>query len=147
MKKNYLFPTTFRKIGWCLFVPFAVLCLICLFGDVDVNLLETSVFSVIPWGITKDSLFDELSMIGLTLSLLFIAFSREKDEDECIVNIRSNSLIWATMTGYFLLILCTMLIYDISYLNFVFIDLFMILILFILKYHIELYRFRRNSHD
>ena len=32
--------------------------------------------------------------------------------------IRSNSLIWATITAYSLLIVCTMLIYDMQYLNF-----------------------------
>lgn len=147
MKKNYLFPTTFRKIGWCLFVPFVIMGLICLFNGNDDSWLKVSVFSVIPWGVIKNSLFDEISVIGLAISLLFIAFSKEKDEDECIASIRSSSLIWATIAGYLLLIVCTMLIYDLSYLNFVFIDLFMILILFILKYNIELYKFRRSNND
>lgn len=147
MKKNYLFPTTFRKIGWCLFVPFVIMGLICLFNANDESWLKVSAFSVIPWGIIKNSLFDEISVIGLAISLLFIAFSREKDEDECIASIRSSSLIWATIAGYLLLIVCTMLIYDLSYLNFVFIDLFMILILFITKYNIELYKFRRSNND
>lgn len=147
MKKNYLFPTTFRKIGWCLFVPFVIMGLICLFNANDESWLKVSAFSVIPWGVIKNSLFDEISVIGLAISLLFIAFSREKDEDECIASIRSSSLIWATIAGYLLLIVCTMLIYDLPYLNFVFIDLFMILILFITKYNIELYKFRRSNND
>ena len=146
MRKNYLFPTTFRKIG-CLFVPFAITSFICLFDGSNEDWLKVNALSVIPWGIIKNSLFDELSMIGLTVSLLFIAFSKEKDEDECIANIRSNSLIWATITAYSLLIVCTMLIYDMQYLNFVFIDLFMILFLFIIKYNIELYKFRRSNND
>lgn len=147
MKKNYLFPTTFRKIGWSLFVPFVIMGLICLFNANDESWLKVSAFSVIPWGVIKNSLFDEISVIGLAISLLFIAFSREKDEDECIASIRSSSLIWATIAGYLLLIVCTMLIYDLPYLNFVFIDLFMILILFITKYNIELYKFRRSNND
>lgn len=147
MKKNYLFPTTFRKIGWCLFVPFVIMGLICLFNANDESWLKVSAFSVIPWGVIKNSLFDEISVIGLAISLLFIAFSREKDEDECIASIRSSSLIWATIAGYLLLIVCTMLIYDLPYPNFVFIDLFMILILFITKYNIELYKFRRSNND
>ncbi|GAB6870798.1 hypothetical protein JCM16496A_32030 [Bacteroides rodentium JCM 16496] len=120
---------------------------ICLFDGSNEDWLKVNVFSAIPWGIIKNSLFDELSMIGLTVSLLFIAFSKEKDEDECIADIRSNSLIWATITAYSLLIVCTMLIYDMQYLNFVFIDLFMILFLFIIKYNIELYKFRRSNND
>ena len=52
-----------------------------------------------------------------------------------------------SITAYSLLIVCTMLIYDMQYLNFVFIDLFMILFLFIIKYNIELYKFRRSNND
>lgn len=130
-----------------MFVPFVIMGLICLFNANDESWLKVSAFSVIPWGVIKNSLFDEISVIGLAISLLFIAFSREKDEDECIASIRSSSLIWATIAGYLLLIVCTMLIYDLSYLNFVFIDLFMILILFITKYNIELYKFRRSNND
>lgn len=147
MKKNYLFPTTFRKIGWWLFIPFAIMSIICLFNGANENWLNVSTFSVVPWGVIKNSLLDEISMIGLTISLLFIAFSKEKDEDECIASIRSSSLVWATIAGYLLLILCTMFIYDLQYLNFVFIDLFMILILYIIKYNIELYKFRRGNND
>lgn len=146
MKKNYLFPTAFRKVGWVMFVPSFIMGYICLFGAYSEQWLNIKVLSVIPWGMIRNSMFDEVSMIGLTLSLLFIGFSKEKDEDECIANIRAGSLIWATLTGYFLLIVCTLLIYDLQYLNFVFIDLFMILILFIIKYNIELYKFR-NSHN
>lgn len=147
MKRNYLFPTVFKKIGWYALVPFAMANLISLFGEWNPDWLNVKTLSIIPWRTVENSLCDELSLIGLTLSLLFIAFSREKDEDECIASIRSSSLIWATLTGYILLMICTALIYDLAYLNFVFIDLFAILILFILKYNIEIYKFRRNHND
>ena len=40
MRKNYLFPTTFRKIGWCLFVPFAITSFICLFDGSNEDWLK-----------------------------------------------------------------------------------------------------------
>ena len=51
MRKNYLFPTTFRKIGWCLFVPFAITSFICLFDGSNEDWLKVNALSVIPWGI------------------------------------------------------------------------------------------------
>ena len=42
MRKNYLFPTTFRKIGWCLFVPFAITSFICLFDGSNEDWLKVS---------------------------------------------------------------------------------------------------------
>lgn len=145
MKRTYLFPTVFRKIGWYMLLPFVVANLVSLSDKGwNENWLEVTTFSIAPWGFITNSLCDEVSLIGLTLSLLFIAFSREKDEDECIASIRSASLTWATLIGYVLLMLCTLFIYGLAYLTFVFIDLFAILVLFILKYNIELYKFRRN---
>ena len=55
MRKNYLFPTTFRKIGWCLFVPFAITSFICLFDGSNEDWLKVNALSVIPWGIIKNS--------------------------------------------------------------------------------------------
>ena len=78
MRKNYLFPTTFRKIGWCLFVPFAITSFICLFDGSNEDWLKVNALSVIPWGIIKNSLFDELSMIGLTVFTLVHSFLKRK---------------------------------------------------------------------
>ena len=55
-------------------------------------------------------------------------------------NIRSNSLIWATITAYSLLIVCTMLIYDMQYLNFVIYRLVHDIVSVHHKYNIELYK-------
>ena len=41
----------------------------------------------------NDSWTDELIIIFLTISMLFIGFSKEQDEDECIASIRMNALI------------------------------------------------------
>ncbi len=50
MRKNYLFPTTFRKIGSCLFVPFAITSFICLFDGSNEDWLKVNALSVIPSG-------------------------------------------------------------------------------------------------
>ena len=78
MRKNYLFPTTFRKIGWCLFVPFAITSFICLFDGSNEDWLKVNALSVIPWGIIKNSLFDELSMIGAYGFTLVHSFLKRK---------------------------------------------------------------------
>lgn len=147
MKTNYLFPVVFRKIGWIMFVPFFVWGLLLLF---DCNLPDfgSKVLSLIPFGIMDNSEWsDEFLVLGLTVSLLFISFSREKDEDECIANIRMHALVWAIIVNYSLLIVATFLIYDIAYLYFMDINLFTVLFLFIIKYNLALYKFRRTSHD
>ena len=83
--RNYLLPYTYKKVGMWMFLPFAALCLCLLF---DAGLPEI----MVPWIAFGDKLFytgdanllTEVGMMGLLVSLCFIALSREKDEDESI---------------------------------------------------------------
>ena len=154
MKSNNLFPNVFKKIGWSLFIPFLLWGTTYLFsggtfleiggssalalfdGDFDTKFLTIS---------DNDSWTDEIIVIFLTLSMLFIGFSREKDEDECIANIRMNALVWAIMVNSALLIIGTMLIFGAPYLNFMTIYIFSLLILFIAKYSWMIHRFRKEA--
>ena len=92
----------------------------------------------------NDSWTDELIVVFLTISMLFISFSKEKDEDECIASIRMNALIWAIMINCTLLIIGTMFIFGLPYLNFMAIYMFSLLLLFIIKYTWDIYMFRKN---
>lgn len=156
MKANYLSPVVFRKIGWWLLLPFLVMGLYCLFGN-GADVLQVRMFALycnkifdggsgfFKW--VNSGILVELSLIGLAVSLLFISFSKEKDEDECIERIRLQSLVWAILWNYILLILATLLIYGFAFMNFVFISMFTVLILFIFKYNWELHKFRRMNND
>ena len=130
-----------------MFIPFFVLGIAYL-CNCDLTFPSSKVFSLIPFGImNNDDWGDELIVLGLTVSLIFIAFSRERDEDECIAEIRVHSLVWAIIVNYALLIVATFLIYDIAYLYFIDINIFTVLFLFIIKYNIALYKFRRINND
>lgn len=91
-----------------------------------------------------DGILDEVSIVGLTIALLLVSFSREKDEDEYIAKLRMESLVWAILLNYMLVILATLFIYDIAYLYVAFISMFTVLILFIIKYNWVLYHFRKT---
>lgn len=154
MKANYLFPEIFRKIGWWLFVPFVVMGIYCLFGNGS-NIWQVPAFALYtdePFGggffkWVQSGVLINLSIIGLTLSLLFISFSKEKDEDECIEQIRVQSLVWSILVSNLLVILATLFIYGFAFMNFIFINMFTVLILFIIKYNWELHKFRRISNE
>ena len=154
MKTNYLLPTVFSKIGWFLFVPSLILGIYYLFGnDAVINIGGSSAIALFD-GITEtevlsttynDSWTDELLIITTTLSMLFIGFSREKEEDECIANIRMNSLVWSIMVSSMVLIAATLLIFGVPYLTFMTIYMFCVLLLFIIKYKFALYMFRKDN--
>jgi hypothetical protein len=80
-----------------------------------------------------------------TLSLLFIGFSREKLEDECVSKIRENCLVWAVIFNSALFILCNLFVYGIIYLDLMTFYVYFFLLTFIIKFNYELYRFRKSS--
>jgi hypothetical protein len=155
MKKDYLLPHYFKKIGLGLCIPFIAGCLYCLFWD-GADKLPCKTFAIASEGLSHTKWFgiydgggilDEICMIGLIISFLLICFSKEKNEDEMIKSIRMNSLIWSLIVSSGILIFGIMFFYEFAFLNFTFIYLFIIYLLFIVKFHCELYKFRRNIDE
>ena len=155
MKNTYLFPNSYRRIGQILAIPLALLCGYYLFfADGDLlpcrmfSVLSFELFSSVEWfTMVETDAMRQISIVLFTISLLFIAFSREKEEDEYMEYLRSRSMRWAMLISGIVTIVVTLLVYNLAYLYFVFINLYLILILFILKYRIDLHRLRKTGND
>ena len=150
MKKNYLFPHWFRVIGWVLSVA-AVVAFFCL-RDLDFKMPALSLDILLYADDDEGSSFRmantniiSIAMPLLTIGLLFIGFSKEKVEDEFVHYLRAQSLIWATYVTSALFIIATLLIYGIAYIYVPYLVFFIFLILFIVKFRIELYRFNKGG--
>lgn len=154
MTRNYLFPARFKKLGWMLLIPFGVALI--LFGTELLKCkLELTVFAFIRQQIGETEFFkfikndvtDEIIFIGLIVSLLMISFSRENDEDEFITQLRANSLIWALLVSYAILIVGILFIYEFMFLYFLYINMILILVLYVVKFNLTLYKFRKSIKD
>lgn len=127
--KTYLLPNKFKTIGICMLVPFAVFCTLILFGIIDFDM---------EW-------IDEAAMLGLLVSCCFVALSKEKDEDEMTGQIRMRSFVWSFWGTAIILALGIIFIHGFNFLYFAFSALFLIFILFIVKFNLEMYKVRRES--
>lgn len=110
------------------------------------NWLKIPVFSLFQREIITDSVFDEIGMMGLTLSLLFICLAKRK--------VKTNALppsvrrpLFGPIVSYALIILGTLLIYGDTVSDLYVHSSFILLLLFMIKYRIEIYKFRRNGND
>lgn len=130
--RMWLLPPLYRRIGWVLAVPFAAVC-VCLLFSQDLGL----------------SWLDEAGVTGLTIALLLISFSRERQEDEYIAALRTKALVWAVYVSYVILIIGTVSIYGDAYLYFFFSNLFTLPIVFILKFRWMMHQLNKEggSHD
>lgn len=135
MKKNLLLPHAFKKIGWVLFVPFALWALSAIFF-IDFDFIQLSMdFS---WS-------QELMAIVISISMLMVGFSREKDEDEYTAAIRSYYLTLAFYIDTVIILVGTLTLYDLDYLDFMLVQMFLVLFIYIVLFNIAMLRIRRAN--
>mgnify|MGYP000464314684 FL=1 len=139
MKTDYLLSSSCKKVGLWLGIPFVL-------GGLYL-LSNGSWMDTFLSQIGMRDCFDELVVIGLAVSLLLASFSREKDEDECIAHLRMQAWTMAVVSNYLILIVVTLCIYGMSYLNFMAVNMFTVLILFLVVFHWKLWRFRKENHE
>ena len=78
---------------------------------------------------------------------MFVAFAKQKTEDEFIMKLRLLSFQWAILINYSLLLLCFIFIYDLSFLSVMVYNMFTVLILFIFRFHYLLYKFNDSTNE
>ncbi len=145
MKIKYLFPHKYRKLGWIILIPSFILGIFYLTnnnssGSPDLKI--TPLYNTFN-DLMKNDFFDEIIGVLLIISLLFVAFSKEKNEDEFISKIRLESLVWATYFNYFILLLAIIFVYDFPFLYVIIINMFTILIFFIIRFNWKIWKFKK----
>lgn len=135
MKTKWLFPHSYRLTGWLLFVPSAIL------GIVTLN--DKFEFSFLTLPIVADDFFgskilvnltNELAAIGVILGLLFVAFSREKVEDEMISQLRLEALQWSVYVNYLILTILILFVHGSDFLLVTVYNMFTVLLVFIARF-------------
>lgn len=134
MKSTFLINNKYKKWGIIILLPSLVLGAMFMFWDISLDILTVKSRQV---GIFEHSinLTDEIAFTGTVIGLLLIAFSREKIEDEYINILRLESIQWAVLINYALLILATWIFHGTSYLHVLIYNMLTILVIFILRFH------------
>ncbi len=150
MKSSVLLPPKYKWIGIIVLIPSLILGILVRFKDFTFNFLTLPSKSNTE-GAAKVfnfddeiNLTDELALTGLIIGLLLIAFAREKQEDEFIGKLRLESLQWAVLLNYILLLLATWLIHGLGYIDVMMYNMLSILIFFIIRFHLVLFRNRSS---
>jgi hypothetical protein len=144
-----LLPHKFKRIGLLLLLPSFILGIFNLYNEFEFGFL--TIENTAKGDFDGDiNLTDEFALTGTIVGLLFIAFAREKQEDEYIESIRLKSLQWAVLVNYFLLLIATWLVHGAQ--GFTFIDVMIynmltVLIIFIVRFHLVLRKNRVNNPE
>ena len=158
MKTKLLLPNHFKKIGWILLIPSALFGLFIIISDYEFKFLNMKVFTIysgsgvfqgpVLFGMIKANLTGTLAGVLFLIGAIFVAFSKEKSEDEFIAKVRLESLLWATYINYGVLIFCFLFFYEFEFLYVMIFNMFTILIFFIIRFYYILYRANKSlSHE
>ncbi|MFD2144153.1 hypothetical protein [Mucilaginibacter antarcticus] len=106
MKTRFLFPHGFRKIGIVIFLIGVILYAFSLCSDAigEYVVTQRNLGNTIP----IDIIFNDAILICLITGLLLVAFSKEKEEDEQIAQLRLDCLQWAIYFNYVLMLICVL---------------------------------------
>ena len=156
MKTNYLIPHKYKTTSGVLFTLSIVVYILSMSDDTEIFNLEAPVFAILSggfqeqdvfFGLIRNNIFDEILMLLIIISGLTFAFSKEKYEDELVAAIRLNSLAWATIANYSILLFCYLFIYGFPFLNVLMLAMFSQLLIFIILFRYKMYRFNHTRQN
>ena len=155
MKLNYLFPSKYKKIGWVIFFPTLIFGLYTVIYEFEPYFFDFNVFALFvedlnfnensySFRLVNNNILNEILGLLMVVSSIFVAFSKEPDEDEFISKIRLESLVWATYVNYAVLILAFVFVYGFSFFWVMIFNMFTILIFFIIRFNIQIRKFKKS---
>lgn len=156
MKSRFLLHHKYKPLGWFLLILGLVLGIVLMLNDYEYPNWELNVFPLIgekdifsnpPFEWNKNNISDEIASLLLIIGGILVSFSKTKDEDEYISKIRMESLIWATYVNYGILILAIIFVFDLSFFTVLIVNMFTVLLFFIVRFHYMLYKSKRVIED
>jgi hypothetical protein len=161
MKTRFLLSPKYKKFGWIIFIPFAILGTIAMFNDYEVGWLDATVPAFLNKNLTlfsngesnagvqlfalvDNNLTNEVLGIFTLIGCVLLTFSKEKEEDEFIARLRLESLLWAVFVNSILLFLALILFYDFNFFYVMVFNLYSVFILFSVHFHWSLLRIKKE---
>jgi hypothetical protein len=144
MKTRFLFPYRSRILGYiCVlaYLPIMVFKKILHHGYNNIGLkvqLEESTSLL-----NSEHILSAIAVAVVIIGLLLIAFSKEKIEDEQILQLRLDSLQWAVYFNYAMLVITLFVLSNMHYREILVLNLWAPLVFFIIRFRWVIFRFNR----
>lgn len=157
MKTSYLLPNKFKLLGWILLIPGLIVGSVLFFGEYETDALTINVLSIFNEGnmfgggiegyfkIIENSVLDELIALAIIAGGLLVGFSKEKIEDEFIYKLRNDSLVWAIIFNYMVLVFTILFVYDFTFFDVLVFNMFTPLLFFIIRFNFL--KLKSESHE
>jgi len=139
MKTRFLFPTKFRSIGYMLFGVDILYAIIMKIAHPHGFAQELRVAQPLSMAIGND-----VNILTIVIGLFLIAFSKEKDEDELISQLRLDSLQWAIYVNFSIFIVSVLFLHGFQFLEAVAYNVITPFIFFIGRFRWKMWRLNKG---
>ncbi len=145
----YLLPRRFRFAGYVLTVFGILLSYVRFSVDLKLKPLNLKVFAFYSayfekkyFTIIENNFTEEAAMLFLLTGLMFIAFAKEKTENQLIRDLRLKALILAIYLDFMMIFLAVIFIYGLAFVQFLVLNLFLMIFLYVIisKYYFIRYQ-------
>jgi hypothetical protein len=155
METTFLVSNRFKSFGWILMIIATVLWII--FNNFEFDqILSGTTLTIYGNDLFTNNAFFNLVYVNLEATIagvlfiiggMFVAFAKQKTEDEFIMNLRLLSFQWAVLLNYTLLLFCFIFFYSQEFFTVMIYNMFTVLILFIIRFHYLLNKYNDASND
>jgi len=144
MKSRFLFPHQSRILGYaCIIAYIPVMVFKKLLHDGYKTIDPAQKFADASGIFNSEHIFTAIAMLFLFGGLLLVAFSKEKVEDEQILQLRLDSLHWAIYFNYLILIIGAFVATAFQFHDIVLFNLWAPLLFFIIRFRWKIYLLNR----
>lgn len=153
-KGIYLLPNKFKIIGVLLFVVGIIITIIRFYFGVKPDWLDIKVFAVYSsflqtkyFTFITNNILEELSGLILLVGLVFIAFSKEKTENEIIEQIRIRSFFYSVYSNILFTVFAFIFIFGLGFVYYLVLNMFVSLLLFIFIFRYNIYYYKKIKRN
>lgn len=155
MKRIFLLPHNFKKVGWAILIPTFVIGFM-MFIDGCNGFPGYLMKGLDPAGglyrvLDSDAMtaiLNNIAIIGISVGSLFVVCSREPIEDELITQVRLNSLLVALYLNTAFVVVSALCFYELDYLYVMIGNIFTVLLVFLVVYEVKMWRLKKSlSHE
>lgn len=156
MSRKLLLANKYKKLGWFILIPSTILGLILAYNEFGLDWLWARVFAIANDGKEGKYMYLSFRNTNITntvvgsffiIGAMLVSFSKEKNEDEFIAEIRLSSLLWAVCVSYILLLISFLLVYGTPFLDVMVYNMFTVLIIFIIRFNYILHKNSNSESD
>ncbi|MCF7568110.1 hypothetical protein L3X37_07000 [Sabulilitoribacter arenilitoris] len=153
MKTNYLLPNKYKIVGWVLFILGIISGLLITIYEFELDFFKIKVLQMFNFKgnkepffcIIKNNVLDEIISICIIVGGLLVGFTKEKIEDEFIYKLRKDSLVWAIICNYTILLFTIIFIYGGDFFDIMIYNMFTPLLFFIIRFNFL--KLKNRSHE